>query len=119
MGDDDRIAASQANAFGAEEKMQTDNPILDDLAKLAGGAAGTMHGVKREIEAAVKARVERLVSELELVPREEFEVVRDMARLARQENDALREKIEELEARLTKFERSKKRARTEPGKSRK
>lgn len=88
--------------------MQTDNPILDDLAKLAGGAAGTMYGVKREIEAAVKARVECLVSELELVPREEFEVVRDMARLARQENDALREKIEQLEARLGKMEPAKK-----------
>ena len=99
--------------------MQTDNPILDDLAKLAGGAAGTMHGVKREIEAAVKARVERLVSELELVPREEFEVIRDMAHLARQENDALREKIEELEARLTKMEPARKRARTESEKSRK
>ncbi len=99
--------------------MQTDNPILDDLAKLAGGAAGTMHDVKQEIEAAVKARVERLVSELEMVPREEFEVVRDMARLARQENDVLREKIEQLEARLTKMEPAKKQPRTESGKSRK
>lgn len=99
--------------------MQTDNPILDDLAKLAGGAAGTLHGVKREIEAAVKARVERLLSELELVPREEFEVVRDMVHLARQENDALREKVEQLEARLTKSEPAKKPARTASGKSRK
>ncbi len=99
--------------------MQTDNPILDDLAKLAGGAAGTIHGMKREIEAAVKARVERLLTELELVPREEFEVVRDMARLARQENDALREKIEQLEARLSKMEPAKKRTGTESGKSRK
>ena len=90
------------------EIMQTDNPVLDDLAKLAGGAAGTMHGMKREIEAAVKARVERLVSELQLVPREEFEVVRDMAKLARQENDALLERIDALEARLAAAEGSRK-----------
>jgi BMFP domain-containing protein YqiC len=101
------------------KKMQTDNPILDDLAKLAGAAAGTMHGVKQEIEAAVKARVERLVSELDLVPREEFEVVRDMARLARQDNDVLREKIAELEARLPNGQPAKRRARAESKKSKK
>lgn len=80
--------------------MQTDNPILDDLAKLAGGAAGAVHGMKREIEAAVKTRIERMISDLDLVSREEFEVVHDMARLARQENESLQKKIEQLEARL-------------------
>ena len=99
--------------------MQTDNPILDDLAKLAGGAAGTMHGVKREIEAAVKVRFERLVAELELVPREEFEVVRDMARQARQENEALRARVEELEARLADNKRTKKPTKTAPKEAKK
>ena len=97
--------------------MQSDNPILDDLAKLAGAAAGTMHGVKGEIEAAVKARVERLISELDLVPREEFEVVREMARLARQENDALRIRIEEVEARLNKTDQGAKQTKTKSKKS--
>ena len=97
--------------------MQTDNPILDDLAKLASGAAGTMHGIKREIEAAVKARFERVVSELQLVPREEFEVVRDMARLARQENDALHERIEALDSRLATGEGGKKQPRKKSKKS--
>ena len=99
--------------------MQTDNPILDDLAKLVGGAAGTMHGVKREIETAVKVRIERLVAELELVPREEFEVVRDMVRQARQENEALRVRVEELEVRLADKNRTKKPPKTAPKKSKK
>lgn len=79
--------------------MQTDNPILDDLAKLATGAAGTLHGMKKEIEAAIRARVDRLASEMNMVPREEFEVVRDMARKARQENEELKKRIEKLEGR--------------------
>lgn len=80
--------------------MQSDNPILDDLAKIAGGAAGTAHGLKREIEAAVRARVERIISEFDLVPREELEVVRDMARKARTENDELKKRIAKLEKKI-------------------
>ena len=92
--------------------MQTDNPILDDLAKLAGGAAGAVHGMKREIEAAVKTRIERMIADLDLVSREEFEVVRDMARLARQENESLQKKIGQLEARLAENSRPKARQKT-------
>ena len=77
--------------------MQTDNPFIDDLAKLATGAAGTLNGVKQEIEAAVKARVERLASEMDLVPREEFEVIREMAILAREENDALKARLDAMD----------------------
>jgi BMFP domain-containing protein YqiC len=77
--------------------MQTNNPFIDDLAKLATGAVGTLKGVKQEIEAAVKARVERLASEMDLVPREEFEVVRDLAVKAREENEILKARIDLLE----------------------
>jgi hypothetical protein len=77
--------------------MQTDNPILDDIAKLASGAAGTLHGMRQEIEAAVKARIERLAGGMDLVPREEFEVVRAMAQKAREENEALSARLDALE----------------------
>lgn len=80
--------------------MQTDNPIIDDIAKLASGAVGTLHGMRQEIEAAVKARVERLASDMDLVPREEFEVVQAMAQKAREENELLSTRIDALEKAL-------------------
>lgn len=80
--------------------MQTDNPIIDDIAKLASGAVGTLHGMRQEIEAAVKARIERLAGELDLVPRDEFDVVRAMAQKAREENEALTARIDALEKTL-------------------
>ena len=80
--------------------MQTDNPIIDDIAKLASGAAGTLQGMRQEIEAAVKARIERLAGEMDLVPREEFEVVRAMAQKAREENEALTLRVATLEKAL-------------------
>lgn len=78
--------------------MQTDNRLLDDLSKLATGAAGAAQGLRQEIEAMVRQRVERVIYELDLVPREEFEAVKDMARKAREENDDLKKRIEALEA---------------------
>jgi hypothetical protein len=80
--------------------MQTKNPILDDIAKLASGAAGTLHGMKGEVESALKARVDRLASEMDLVSKEEFEVVRDMAQKARTENEALAARLDVLEKKL-------------------
>ena len=61
-------------------------------------AAGVAQGVKDEAETAVKSRVERLLADMDLVTREEFEVVREMAAKAREENDALLKRIEALEA---------------------
>ncbi len=80
--------------------MQTDNPFLDDLAKLATGAAGTLHGVKQELEGTLKAKIERIAADMDLVSREEFEVVKDMAQKARMENEELKAKLAELEAKL-------------------
>jgi len=78
--------------------MQSDNPILDDIAKLASGAAGTLNGMRQEIEASVRARVDRIAQDMDLVSREEFDVVREMARKAREENEELKARIEALEA---------------------
>ncbi|NOZ41997.1 MAG: accessory factor UbiK family protein, partial [Alphaproteobacteria bacterium] len=76
--------------------MQTENKFFDDLAKLGQSAAGTLHGVKGELEATIKARFEHIFRDMNLVTREEFEVVRDMAREAREKNLELEQKIAAL-----------------------
>lgn len=80
--------------------MQTQNRLFDDLARAASGALGTLSGLKQEIEALVRQRVERLLSDMDLVRREEFDAVQAMAAKARAENEALSARIEALEARL-------------------
>jgi len=77
--------------------MQTDNKFFDDLAKLGQSAVGTLHGVKGEMEAMIRARLENLLQDMDLVTREEFDVVRDMAREARAKNEELEQKIAALE----------------------
>lgn len=76
------------------------NRILDEFAKLMTDAAGAAQGVKREVETAFRAQAERAMNSLEMVQREEFEAVRDMAIKARAENKALTARIEALEAKL-------------------
>jgi len=80
--------------------VQTDNKFFDDLAKLGQSAAGALHGVKAEVEALVRARLEHVLADMDLVTREEFEVVRDMAKEARRRNDLLEQKIVALETHL-------------------
>jgi BMFP domain-containing protein YqiC len=77
--------------------MQTDNRLLDDLTRIATGALGTLQGAKTEAETIIRQRLERLLSDMDLVTREEFEAVREMAIAAREENAQLRERIEALE----------------------
>ena len=79
---------------------QTSNRILDEFAKLMNDAAGAAQGVKREVETAVRSQMERFLGDMDVVQREEFEAVREMAVKAREENDALRQKVEALEAHL-------------------
>ena len=74
--------------------------ILDDLAKLMTDAAGMAQGARREVETIVKTQMERLLSGMDVVKREEFEAIRDMAILARDENEKQAKRIEELEAKL-------------------
>ena len=76
------------------------NRILDEFAKLLTDAAGAAQGVRREVEQAFRAQAERLLNSMEVVQREEFEAVRDMAVKARAENKALAARLDALEARL-------------------
>ncbi|MBK1867461.1 accessory factor UbiK family protein [Aestuariivirga sp. YIM B02566] len=78
----------------------TSSRFFDELAKLATNAAGAAQGVRREIDTLVKAQVERVLNDVGVVKREDFEVVREMAQKAREENDRLHERIAVLEARL-------------------
>lgn len=80
--------------------MQTQNPFFDDLARMANGALGALSGLRAEIEALVRQQMERFTSGMDMVSREEFEAVRDMAAKARAENDALAKRVADLEARL-------------------
>ncbi len=82
--------------------MQKDSKIFDDFAKLASGAAGTLSDIKREIEAIVLEKVEKILHRMHLVKREEFEVVRLMAEKARAEQERLAAKITRLEKLLEK-----------------
>ena len=77
--------------------MQTDNKFFDDLAKLGQSAAGTLHGVKGEVEAMIRARLEHILRDMDLVSREEFDIVCDMAKEARAKNEELEEKMAALE----------------------
>ncbi|MGE0282414.1 MAG: accessory factor UbiK family protein [Rhizobiaceae bacterium] len=76
------------------------NRILDDFAKLLTDAAGAAQGVRREVETAFRAQAERILNTMDVVHREEFEAVRDMAAKARTENKKLAARIEALESRL-------------------
>ncbi len=80
----------------------TSNRFLDDIARLATDAAGAAQGVRREVETVVRTQIEKRLRELDVVPREEFEAVREMALLAREENDKLAARLAALEAKLDK-----------------
>jgi BMFP domain-containing protein YqiC len=72
--------------------------ILDDLGRLMTDAAGVASGVRREVDGIVKSQIERMLRDVDVVTREEFEAVREMAVLAREENEMLKARIEALEA---------------------
>lgn len=76
------------------------NRILDELAKLMTDAAGAAQGIRREAETAFKSQAERLLNSMDIVQREEFEAVREMALKARAENKELAARLAALEAQL-------------------
>ncbi len=78
--------------------MQVENRFLDDLARVANGAIGALSGIRGEIEGLIKQRVERLLADMDLVTREEFEVVKAVAAKARSEQEVLVERVAALEA---------------------
>jgi BMFP domain-containing protein YqiC len=88
------------DADGDHAMTQTSNRLLDEMARLMGDAASVAQGVKREAESVFRTQMERIVADLDLVKREEFDVVREMASQARTENEALKKRIAELEAAL-------------------
>jgi BMFP domain-containing protein YqiC len=80
--------------------MQTQNRILDDLAKMASGAMSGLSGLRHEIEMRGREQIERILARMDLVKREEFEAVKAMAAKAREEQEKLAEKLAELEKQL-------------------
>ena len=82
--------------------MQSENPLLADIAKLLNSAAGTMAGMGREARDAARERIKEAVGGLEFVSRDEFDAVKDMAAKAREENEILKTRLAALEAKLAK-----------------
>lgn len=80
--------------------MQTQNRFFDDLARVAGGALGTLAGLRNEIEALARQQVERLLADMNLVTRDEFDAVQAMAAKARAEQESLALRLAALEAQI-------------------
>jgi hypothetical protein len=98
------IAIVGLDATGREIRRrpmtQTSNRLFDEMARLMNDAAGVAQGVRREVETAFRGQAERWLNDLDLVKREELDAVKEMARLAREENEALKARIAALEAKL-------------------
>ena len=80
--------------------MQSQNRFFDDMARVASGAVGALAGVRGEIEARFRDQLERILTGMDLVSREEFDAVKAMAAKAREEQELLQRRLEALEARL-------------------
>ena len=80
--------------------MQTQSSVFDDLAKLMTGAMGMAQGMGGEAKTFLRSQADRFVAEMDLVGREEFEAMKQLAADARAEADALRVRVEALEAKL-------------------
>jgi BMFP domain-containing protein YqiC len=80
--------------------VQTTGRLYDEFARLMNDAAGVAQGVRREFDTVLRTQAERILRDLDIVHREEFEAVKEMARLAREENEALKARIAALEAKL-------------------
>ncbi len=80
--------------------MQSENPIIADIVKLANSAAGTVAGMSREARESARERLKERLGGIDFVSREEFETVKAMAQKAREQNEALEDRIAELEAKL-------------------
>ena len=82
--------------------VQTTNRFFDEMARLMNDAAGAAQGVRREFETLFRTQAERVLRELDVVRREDFAAVKDMARIAREENEALKSRVAALDAALAK-----------------
>ena len=95
--------------------MQTNNRILDDIAKVANGAISSLVGIKSETEAALRQQLVRLLNEMDLIPRDEFEAMKAVAITARMEQEKQEKRILALEAAIANQTQSKEK----PSKSKK
>jgi len=80
--------------------MQTRNPFIDDLAKVASGAMGALSGVKDEMTSRMRDQIAKILDGMDIPRRDEFDAVKAMAAKAREENEELKKQIAELQARL-------------------
>jgi BMFP domain-containing protein YqiC len=85
---------------------QTSNRFFDEIARLMNDASGVAQGVRREFDTLFRTQAERILRDLDVVQREEFEAVKEMARLAREENEALTARIEALEGKSGKAKKT-------------
>ncbi len=83
--------------------MESRNRLFDDVAKVAGGAAGTLSGIKGEIESRMRQMLDDLVARLDLVTREEFDAISAVAAKAREEQEILTKRLGEIEAELSRM----------------
>jgi BMFP domain-containing protein YqiC len=81
--------------------MQSENPLIADFVKLMNSAAGTLAGMTREARDSARERAKEAIGGLDFVAREEFDAVKAMASKAREENEALKARIDALEVKLT------------------
>lgn len=79
---------------------QGPNRVFDEFAKLMTDAAGAAQGVRREVETAFRAQAERFLADMDLVKRDEFDAIKEMAANARAENEALKARIDALEEKI-------------------
>ena len=84
---------------------QTNNRFLDELARLMTDAAGAAQGMRRDFETMVRAQGERMLRDMDVVQREEFETVKEMAAKAREENEQLGARVAALEAEIAALKR--------------
>lgn len=94
--------------------MQSENRIFDDFAKMLNGIAGTVAGAGREAEAAMRERAKEFVGRMDFVGREEFETVKEMAAKARAEAEALKARLDKLEAAMVRTPAAKPAAKPKP-----
>jgi len=80
--------------------MQSENPLVADFVKLMNSAAGTLAGMTREARDAAQERIRETMGGLDFVSREEFDAIKDLAAAAREENEALKGRLDALEAKV-------------------
>lgn len=88
--------------------MQTKSPVFDDLANLLSNAVGAAKGVGDEVKAAARSRADAVIADMDLVGREEFDIVKQMAAEARDEVEALQKTVKSLKAEITKLKKAAK-----------